>query len=248
MRFTTSILRSRRTLHILLAIASLIAITSGCGVPVESPPAKQADAKREEMFPGLVLPNAIHVGESAPVSLNGLQFSVAAQTNWRPPKRMMLDQSISADLEIHLRILNLTREPIVFPTFDTFWIVIRHTNGTIIPMEGGRDWTEITAPVMIPTGVGFSICRKAELRLNNLSKKFDFVYFDGTGTVLSVPSFTSPGNYKMSFQILSGDRRRTELHAFAQDNPIGGIRVWQGMVKTAELDFKLFDAELVGAK
>ena len=204
-------------------VAPFMAIVFGCGSPVESPPAAKADVGIEHF-----VPEAIHVGESAPVSLNGLQFSVVAQTNWRPLKPPTSDHSLSDDLEIHLRVLNLTREPIVFPTFDTFRIVIKNADGTIIRMGGGRDWTEFTAPIMIPPGVGFSISRKAVLKWNN-PKVMNFLYFDGTGNVQSIPNFTSPGNYKISFQIASG-HRRTRIHEVVQDVPVGEIRAWQGAV------------------
>lgn len=144
----------------------------------------------------------IRMRESKPVTLNDAEFVVVAQADWKPEKHVK-----SLPIEIQLRIKNLGKSDLIFPTLDTFGVKISTASGTRIMPAGGRKGTIFTRPICLPPGVSYSFgaesapygsSRRAELRWTPKTDVSQLVYFDGTGTVNSFGPLET-GRYRLAF-------------------------------------------------
>ena len=101
-------------------------------------------------------------------------------------------------IDIQLRITNLGKSEVSFPTFDTFGLKISNAEGKRIMPSGGRDATILTRPKLLPAGASYSLSRKAELRWDDKTKTSALAYYDGTGSEHHFGPL-APGRYKVGF-------------------------------------------------
>src|SRR5262249_53500195 len=139
----------------------------------------------------------IRIRESKPVTVKDAQFIVVAQTDWKPAYADMSFPMV-APIAIQLRITNLGRGDVVFPTFQTFGIRISDADGNEVKSQMVRKGDFSTRPVLLPGGASHSLCPRAELRWDEKTKASELIYFDGTGAN-SVIGPLAPGRYKLVF-------------------------------------------------
>jgi hypothetical protein len=140
-----------------------------------------------------VFTEPIRIRESKPVKVNGVQFVLVAQADWKPAKRGKI-----VPIEIQLRITNLGKTALMFPTFDTFGLRILNWTGAKIMPRGGRDITIMTRPVLLPGGASYSVCRRADLHWDAITKASELRYYDGTGWEFYFGPLKH-GRYKLAF-------------------------------------------------
>src|SRR4051794_24062912 len=75
-----------------------------------------------------VLPGAMRVAGSKPVTRNDARFVAVAQTQWTPGKPNR-EFTVVVPLDIQLRITNLSERTQRFPTFKTFGLRITTVDG-----------------------------------------------------------------------------------------------------------------------
>jgi hypothetical protein len=137
------------------------------------------------------LKEVLRIRESRPVTVKDAQFVVIAESDWKAGEG-------TTAIDIQLRIKNLSKQDMLFHTFDTFYLVIKGADGKPIMATGGRNLTILTRPVLIPGGASYSICRKAELRWKADTKTNELFHWDGTGSEY-VFGPLRPGRYQVSF-------------------------------------------------
>ncbi len=172
------------------------------------------------------------LAESKPVQVNGAEFVALAEEEW-----VACNPPYGRDpIEVQLRITNRGDKDLVFPTFDTFQIVLKTPDETKIRMDGGRDHTLRGAkPVLIRPGASYCLCRKAELCWNKDGKSRTFVYQDGTGSMFSYGPLQA-GKYTLSFWYAL-DEKKAATHS----KLMGNIPVWSGKAVTHEVPFEVVD-------
>lgn len=146
----------------------------------------------------------IRIHESKPVTVNDAQFVVAAQAEWTGGR----DRS-TIPVEIQLRITNLSKTDVLFPTFDTFGVRVLNSDGETITLSGGgRSLTILTRPILLLPGASYTLgsenaphgsFRRAELRWDAKTETSELWYYDGTGSGYSFGSL-KPGEYKLAFR------------------------------------------------
>lgn len=140
------------------------------------------------LIPLLLLSGALHAEprshilepvESAPKEIDGLEFSVVTQAEWKTTKSTLGDE-----ITVQLRIKNKGTKPLVFATFDSFSMVLTGPDGKDIPMAGARDATRITPNLLLQPGR--EICYPLNARVSFDKKNPGGAALelqDGTGTV-----------------------------------------------------------------
>jgi hypothetical protein len=178
-------------------------VTEGVSVQVDKAPAPGRGALN------YLVPRAssepLRIRESKPVTVNDAQFVVAAQTNWA------LEKIKNVPVEIQLRITNLSKNDVLFPTFDTFNARLSHEDGTKIVNDGGRmGATILTRPIILSAGAtftlgtergrtfGFGYSRHGELYWNEATGKTELIYYNGTGWY-DVFGPLKPGRFHLDF-------------------------------------------------
>ena len=121
--------------------------------------------------------------ESSPKVIDGLEFSVVTQAEWRNPAYLMHNQYES--IIIQLRVTNCGDKAILFPTFDSFQASLKTPDGKTVTLAGGRDWTLVTPNVLLQPGKSFSLQldAKIEYRRDGKNKDVKFTLKDGTGSI-----------------------------------------------------------------
>lgn len=151
--------------------------------------------------------------ESPPVEKNNAQFVIAADAQWK-------FSSDPTPIDVQLRISNLSKEDMVFRTFDSFHLMLTDKKGKSIRVSGGRDATRYTAPVQIPPGATIALCHQAELHTESKTgNRFD--YFDGTGSWASYGPL-KPDGYSLSFAYVGSSNTKYPNEAHPQ--------LWRGAV------------------
>jgi hypothetical protein len=135
-------------------------------------------------------PEPLRVRQSEPKTVNDATFIVVAEADWK------LGQN--ALVEIQLRITNLKKIDLLFPTFDAFGLKVANNDGKEIMPTGGRNYTAVTRPILIAPGASYTICRRAELQRNATTAEWELAYWDGTGAEMRFGPI-NPGRYKISF-------------------------------------------------
>lgn len=170
--------------------------------------------------------------ESKPVRVNGAEFVALAEAEWvafNPPHGR-------DPIQVQLRITNRSDKELIFPTFDTFRVIIRTGEGKEILPDGGRDITLRGAKsVLVRPGSSYCLCRSAELRWNADGKSRTFVYSDGTGSVFTFGPLKA-GKYRLSFRYENAEER-----AAVQRKAMDGHQVWSGKAVTKEVLFEVVD-------
>ncbi len=176
----------------------------------------------------------IRVRESKPVAMNGAEFVTIAQADWRGVKRGEV-----APIKLQLRIKNISKTALLFPTFDTFGVKILNPGGERIMPSGGRDRTIVTRPVLLLPGASYSlgaeglphgVDRRAELCWDAKTEAFELTYYDGTGWA-AVFGPLDPGRYKLSYWYVVG-----------ASGPFRTLRdpaTWLGEAVTEQVDIDL---------
>ena len=183
--------------------------------------------------------------ESKPVVTNGLEFIAAVEDEWVGYKPNYGQASIQVQLFIH----NVTDKPLLFPTFDTFGIIIKDGSGKDIGTGWGRDGTLATKSVIIDPGARYCLSRRAELKWNADGKSRTFIYYDGTGSESTYGPLTA-GRYTLSFWCESSGKsvqeelerwRRKHSEKAPLRNAHPQIANWIGKAVTKEVAFKIID-------
>ncbi|MCX7009294.1 MAG: hypothetical protein NTY53_18950 [Kiritimatiellaeota bacterium] len=174
-------------------------------------------------------PHHTRMVEAKPVAMHGLEFIAAVEAEW-----VCYNPPIGEDpIQVQLFIRNTTREPMLFPTFDTFGISLKDSHGKEIKPTGGRDSAYRTKSVIIEAGGRYCLSRKAELSWNPDGKTRSFAHYDGTGTVVHYGPLAT-GSYTLSFWC-----------ARSEDKPVldedAKIATWDGKLVTKEVAFKIVD-------
>jgi hypothetical protein len=142
-------------------------------------------------------PEVVRLRESKPVTVKDAKFVVVAQTEWKPVKPYKYFP-IAVPIDVQLRITNLAKTDVIFPTFGTFGVKVLDADGKEVKARGVRKGTTSTKPLLLPGGTTFSLCRRAELRLDEKAKTPELVYYDGTGSESAIGPL-QPGCYKLVF-------------------------------------------------
>jgi len=151
-------------------------------------------------FPGL-LSAEIHSRiltpvESPPKVVDGLEFSVVTQSEWRNPDHLIHQ---SEPIILQLRVTNPSERAILFPTFDSFLMGLTKNDGTEVRLGGGRDATRITPHLLLKPGTSFSLNLDAALVYDQANEDVKLVVKDGTGTVIT--AVLSSGDYFVFFKV-----------------------------------------------
>jgi hypothetical protein len=154
----------------------------------------------------------LQVIESKPVVVNDAKFVLATQAQWRPKKSGVVP------IDMQLRITNLGKNGILFPTFDSFGLALFDADGKRLMDRGGRDLTIITRPIFLPQGTSYALgaggillSRRAELRWDGKRNVTELMFGDGTGWQSVIGPLES-GRYKLvfSYSISKQAKRGTE--------------------------------------
>jgi hypothetical protein len=169
------------------------------------------------------------MSESKPVVENGLEFVAAVEDEW------VCFNSGRDPIQVQLFIRNVTDKPLLFQTFDTFGIRIKEKSGKQIQVGGGRDVTLRTKSVIIEPGARYCLSRNAELVWNADGKSRTFIYYDGTGTVVTSGPLTA-GGYTLSFYCHYEEKT-------ALKNDDAKFSRWTGNVESKEVVFNIMDPQ-----
>jgi len=130
--------------------------------------------------------------ESLPKEVGGLEFSIVTQARWE-------SQNYSnSHVELQLRIKNTGSKPLVFPTYETFDLILKKADGSSMSFPNvGRDGTLNTPNFILKPGSAFSYPLNLELRTG--AKETKLVFNDGTGSWAIAP--IAPGRYSVAFSL-----------------------------------------------
>lgn len=179
----------------------------------------------------------LRIEESKPVTMNDARFVAVAQTQWQPG-RPHPAVPIVAPIDIQLRITNLSKRDILFPTFQTFGIRVLKADGKEVKSRGGRDGTTVTGPLALPGGASYALCRRAELRWDEKTQAPELVYYDGTGSE-SIIGPLAPGPYKLVFWYAAAPDRLAKPKS-------GATAIWVGEVVTNEVRIQVLNGKIGG--
>jgi len=116
--------------------------------------------------------------ESAPKEIDGLEFSVVTQAEWKTTKSALGDE-----ITVQLHIKNKGAKPVVFATFDSLSMVLTGPDGKEIALAGARTATHITPNLLLQPGR--EICYPLNARVSCDKKNPGGAALelqDGTGT------------------------------------------------------------------
>ncbi len=177
------------------------------------------------------LSDPVRIGESKPVTEKDAEFVVVAQSEWKCGRYQH-----KVPVDIQLRITNAGKSDLIFPTFDTFLLMLKDADGNMVPLlGGGRDGTVLTRPILLPPGASYVLGsqsgktvadRRAELDWDEDAKAPKLNYWDGTGSWF-VYGPLRPGRYKLVFR-----------YAVSSEGPLKTERApatWLGRVRTEEV-------------
>jgi hypothetical protein len=226
-----------------VACVSISLLLGGQILVGRATPFEQSDDNkeaREKFLQGFSEP--IRIQESKPVTVNEAQFVLVAQTNWKPGKPGNPNEPkvgpLVAPVEIQLRITNVGKGEVLFPTFQTFGVRILDADGKEVKPRSIRKGETSTRPVILPAGASHSFCPRVELRLEEETKASELVYFDGTGSE-SVFGPLAPGGYKLvCWYSSSADKEGNQK--------IGETAKWIGEAVTDEVLINVGDAPTRG--
>jgi hypothetical protein len=179
----------------------------------------------------------LRIRESKPVTVNDAKFVVVTEADWKSGNS---DKVVPVELQ--LRITNLSKGELIFPTFDTFGLRIKNTDGTNVIPRGGRRGTKLRQPILIPAGASYSLAaeggapsqvlRRAELRRDLEAKASELRYYDGTGWV-SIFGPLEPGRFKLAFWY--------EVRPMAPFKTAWDSATWLGAVVTDDIAIEILD-------
>jgi hypothetical protein len=165
--------------------------------------------------------------ESPSKVIDGLEFSVITQSEWRNPANLIHS---SEPVILQIRITNRTKNAILFPTFDSFSVRFIASDGTNVRLGGGRDATRITPNILLQPGAGFSMPVDAIIEYERSDKDVRLIVKDGTGTITTA---TLPaGEYSILFDV-------APTHYDFEKNTKLSAPLWAGRGSTESIGFKV---------
>ena len=180
-------------------------------------------------------PAYVQQESSKPTLVNGLEFVAVVQTQWCGTSKP----------EIQLQITNRSNRKILFPTFDTFDLRVKSSDGANVLAEPLRERTRRTQPVLLLPGTRYSLIRETTLDFDEQSQSYKFIYADGTGSSTSNHIPMKKGSYVLSFWF--GHKPEMNSPLF-EDKTIDAARtvlkldksaIWMGVGETAGVPFEL---------
>jgi hypothetical protein len=173
-------------------------------------------------------PKPFRVVESKPVIVNDAKFVAVVQTGWKARDKSGARRVV----EVQLSITNLKKTDVVFPTFDTFGLTIKNADGKDMLVGWGRDATIVTRPVLIAPGTTYTLCPRAELHWDSVSKSSELLFYDGT---LSEAAYRLPaGKYRLSFGYSTAQRAGRK-----SPEKLGNAPVWAGYAQTPAVEIEI---------
>lgn len=174
----------------------------------------------------------IRLCESASIEQNSARFVVIAETTWKAKKTGCVP------IEIQLRLTNLNKNEVVFPTFDTFGMRIKTPEGKLVKIRGGRNFTKLTRPVIVAPGGTYCLCRSAELHWDSDDRSGTLIYYDGTGAEMAHGPLKA-GKYSLIFWYRTKGLD-TAVHRELEKST-GEIPAWTGTVITRKVQFEILE-------
>ncbi|RYD64211.1 MAG: hypothetical protein EOP83_10320 [Verrucomicrobiaceae bacterium] len=190
--------------------------------------------KRSFLFLFLLVPIAVgepfggvmEPVESPAKEIKGLEFSVVTQALWSPSTAW-----VEQDVVLQLRIVNRGKEPLLFPTFDSFKVMLSGIDGKPQPLGGNRDGTTVTQNLLLRPGQGISYPLVAKLKSDPkevASASLAFGDRTGSGSVTSL----KPGDYSISVSVFPSH------YDFSKSGKLPAP-LWDGEGSTNPVQFKV---------
>ncbi len=231
--------------RLLFCSLALCAVTTGgvlmTRITAQQPPAPGAPKRDEgkefiEKFRKTFY-EPLRIQESKPVTVNEAQFVTVAQTQWIPGKPWS-DSTAEikcnfAPLDLQLRITNLARSAVLFPTVNSFGVRLFDAAGKEVKARDHRNGTSITRPALLPAGAPYSLWRRAELHWDEKAKASELVYYDGTGAQSSIGPLAA-GRYKLVFWYMVGPEKGAPRKS-------GAVATWAGEVVTEAVTIEILN-------
>ncbi len=179
-------------------------------------------------------PAYVQQASSRPTLVNGLEFVAVVQTQWCGTSKP----------EIQLQITNRSNRKILFPTFDTFDLRVKSSDGANILWRGRLQGGD-PQPVLLLPGTRYSLIRCTTLDFDTQSQSYKFTYADGTGSITSNHIPMKKGSYVLSFWF--GHKPEMNI-LLLEDKTIAAARtvlkldksaIWMGVGETAGVPFEL---------
>ncbi len=177
-------------------------------------------------------PAYVQQESSKPTLVNGLEFVAVVETQWcgtYPPV-------------IQLQITNRSQRKILFPTFDTFDLRVKSSDGANV-LEKARNQTGNPRTVLLLPGTRYSLINETTLKIDTQSQSYKFSYPDGTGSITFNRRPMKKGSYVLSFWF----GHKPEINSFV-DEKLDAARtelkldksaIWMGSGETAGVSFEL---------
>jgi hypothetical protein len=174
-------------------------------------------------------PAYIKMAESAPVRIGDWEFVVATPEVWS------LRAGLSGSSpDIQLFITNKGSHDVLFPTFDTFGIILTAPDGTKVGVTGGRDGTRETKPILLPPGGRYCLVRTSKVYSDRNLGSTTFTYEDGTGSI-AIYGPMSAGTYGLKFWLRGAPPPFQPPGQTLPDN----VPIWLGEGSTNEVRFQI---------
>jgi hypothetical protein len=177
------------------------------------------------------------LAKSKPVVINGLEFVAVTEAQWlelNPPMG-------KTPIDVQLWITNKSKNDLIFRVFDTFRVIVKDSSDKELPVDGGRDGTKITKPVLIRPGETYCLSRLAVLSWTGEGTVRSLSYDDQTGSWDVIGELVS-GKYTLSFWV--GNKQDDEgMKGFMRNHKLSGELppCWKGEGTTAEVPFEILD-------
>jgi hypothetical protein len=158
---------------------------------------------------------------SSPVAhVNGADFRTETEDLWYSMGLTIFPVSL------RLRISNRSKQPLLFPFFDTFEPILHNPDGTLHELGGGRNGTRpVMRPLLLDPGHDYTIVPTVQMRWNRDARKLRLYYEDGTGTI-RMSGHLPEGKYGVSFTYTVNEGWKS------RNKQIPRGQVWQGEVTT----------------
>jgi hypothetical protein len=192
-------------------------------------------------YPGAVPPPfhlpPIRIQSSEPIEVNGARFTGVVTSDW------ILRQKGDPVERIYTQLLitNLTDTDLIFPTYDTWYIIIKTDRGADVSLGGSRDWSGFTPAIAIPKGATYCLDMRSMLEWSDKKAINYLITRDPSGTITHFPfaaggTFTFSVNYANQPSIHDGTE--VEKAGFPKSSTY-----WSGHVVTTPVEFKVHEAK-----
>ena len=166
--------------------------------------------------------------ESPSKVIDGLEFSVVTQSEWRSTDPFM---KVKVRIVLQLRITNRLDHPILFPTFDTYSVCLKTAEGVDMVLGGGRDKTFVTPNILLQPGSSYTQPIETTIEYTRDSQVAKLVMRDETGS--TAWASLNAGRYTVFIKVFPTQydfAKRAELPA----------PLWAGEGTTESVGFVLY--------